>query len=514
VYGVLEEKGKEIPEELEQKLMELLAFHNEENSEERLPESDGMVGASYQMKGDKNWKQGGLVDQLFAKGKTSPSRRTALLLGLSRFKMKERFGEVYKESVEAGDDLPVEVYNEVINNSDKSVGVYEWMDQIKQVLEDMKVKRVAPNLDTLVCILDGLDVLSQSQRGKGYNASCNLALATMKEFQVLGIEPSLGVYKKVMQIFFKKFHDDKSMILKDVLREVEGKDMFPARHKEDFYFFSNAMAQCSALNNAELAFKVHELLLTGGNINLLGNFNFSLYYYSDFMNVVLKNEEFSVAMDLYNQITPHIWSPPGKFYKDLLKEINTQNGLNYVAKVYGDMRISEFGGDRLKEVYEITTQLLEILAANDPKKSEFGNLGEVWLDIAKKSLMDLILKKALRVYSLRDNVLASRMCDLIIKISLREGCFETACQVLDFAVEERAVMIGGLEDESLSSLASNAMDLGDVGRVMEVIRYASESGSELALSVALEAAHKLQLSRSQKDILNKMFMSETKWTSI
>merc|ERR1712080_137905 len=152
--------------------------------------------------------------------------------------------------------------------------------------------------------------------------------------------------------------------------------------------------------------------------------------------------------------------------------------------------------------------------ANDPRKSEYENLGQVWLDIAKRSLMVLQVKKNQRNHPLSSNVLASRTCDLIIKIALREGCFDTACQVLDFAIQERAVMPGSLEEESLTSLASNSMDLGEVDRVLDIITYASESGSSVALTLAQESVQKLQLSRSQKDLLNKIFLSDTKWTTI
>lgn len=524
VHSLLVEKGKELPDVLEQDLMELIAFHNEENPEEALKESEGMI-MERKKKGDygenenpnagkTNWKSGGLVDQLFGSGEPSPARRIALLLGLARFNMKDRMDEVYKECIEHGDDLPVEVFNEILRNSDVNIGIHQGKEAVKQVLAEMKAKRVAPNLDTIVAILTYIVPLSKFNKGKDYMESCRAALATMAEFKMLGVEPSLGVYKSLLDVFVKKYHKDPSPILKDILGQLEGKNMWPARHKEDFFFFSRAMNICAMMNDSQLAFKVHELLLTGDNLKLVGDWNRTNFYYRDFLDTVLKNEEFSVAIDLYNQVAPHTWCPGGFFFKDLLKQMHNQNGLNHLAKIYSDLRLSDYGGSMFKEQYEITKMLLEILVANDPEKSEYENLGPVYLDIAKKSILELILKKDTRVFSLNVNHFASHICDLVIAVSLREGCFETACQVLDFAVEQRSVMLGSLEEKSLENLARSAMDLGETSRMMEVIIYAAESGNAVALQLANEAVNKLEMNRSQKDLLNKIFLSETKWTSI
>jgi len=524
VHSLLVEKGKDLPDRLEQNLMELIAFHNEENSEDALQESDGMImvknkrGDSGEVvdsiAGKTNWKSGGLVDQLFASGEPTPARRIALLLGLARFNMKDRVDEVYKECIEHGDDLPVEVFNELIRNSDINVGLREGEKAVRQVLAEMKAKKVCPNLDTIVAILTYICPLSKFNKGKDYQASCSFALATMAEFKILGIEPSLGVYKQLLDVFVKKYHKDKSRILKDILVELEGKNMWPARHKEDFFFFTRAMSICEMLNDSDLAFKVHELLLTGDNQKLVGDWSRTNFYYRDFMKVVLHNEEFSVAIDLYNQVAPHIWSPDIYFYKDLLKEVHNQNGLNHLGKIYSDLRLSDYGGSQLEQNYEITKMLLEVLVANDPKKSEYENLGEVWLDIAKKSITDLQLKKDTRIFRLNTNTYASHICDLVIAVSLREGCLETACKVLDFAIEQRSVMPGSLEEKSLENLARNCMELGESERMMQVVIYAAESGNAVALKLAHEAVDNLEMNRSQKDLLNKIFLSETKWTSI
>ncbi len=107
----------------------------------------------------------------------------------------------------------------------------------------------------------------------------------------------------------------------------------------------------------------------------------------------------------------------------------------------------------MEDQYEITKRLLEVLVANDPRKSEYNNLGEVWLNIAKKSFYDLVLHKNKKTLYLRFNTNAAPICDLVIAVALREGDFETGCQVMDFCREERSRMPGSLSEESLESLA-------------------------------------------------------------
>ena len=92
-----------------------------------------------------------------------------------------------------------------------------------KVLTEMRDRNVATNGDTLVSCLTSLFVLSgkgAGQYGGGqagqYGACCLLSLALLAEFRVAGVEPSLGAYKLLLDIFVPK--GKKSNILQDILR--------------------------------------------------------------------------------------------------------------------------------------------------------------------------------------------------------------------------------------------------------------------------------------------------------
>jgi len=506
VHSLLVEKGKEIPKDLQQDMLELVSFNNEEEAiNDEHSETLGLL------RGRGEWASGGVVEQLYSSCGGASSVRITLLLGLARYNLKERVLQIYGECVANNDSLPVEVYNAVLNSQDNSGGVDKAMESAKQILEEMKIKNISPNVDTLINILNIFDFTA----AKEYKASCKLALSALAEFRLLGIDPSLGVYKVLIEVFVKKFHTDKSLILHDILREVEGKSFWPARSTEDFYFFNKAMMVCKDLNNSSLAMDLHKFLLTEDNIKMLGKSMQSDFYYKNFVEVVMKNEKLEITMELYNQLIPHVWAPSGNFYKELLREIHVGNGHNYIPKVYEDLRVTEFGGVKMEIRNELVKQLLEILVAHDPATSEFTGLTSTWLYIAKKSFADLVVSKNSQQFPLRSNSHASRICDLVIETCLREKDHDTGRNVMNFCMEEKTVMPSSLTEKSLTMMISSCIEMDDRETSLRVIDYAADMAmTETAMELGRKVCQGLDLTSDQKEHLNKVFVSETKWIAV
>ena len=106
----------------------------------------------------------------------------------------------------------------------------------------------------------------------------------------LQVEPSLVVYKRLLDIFCQTRKTNNHPLLVSVLAELEGRDCWPARHPHDCWFFPIAMKVCRDQHNLQLAYSLDTFLNTGRNSQLLSDFNLEQQYYVHLLTVVLENE--------------------------------------------------------------------------------------------------------------------------------------------------------------------------------------------------------------------------------
>ena len=58
--------------------------------------------------------------------------------------------------------------------------------------------------------------------------------------------------------------------------------------------------------------------------------------------MVVRNESIDIAVELYNTLVPHIWSPSIDFYKYLIKEIDVQGAQKHLPKIWTDLQSMSF----------------------------------------------------------------------------------------------------------------------------------------------------------------------------
>jgi len=508
VFTLLKEKGKEIPAEIKQSLLELVAFHNEAEAEEDGAESRGIIRTQ------ERWKAGGFVEELYSEGgEASESERVAMLVGLGRHGGGQRVWQMYEECKASNDRIPVEGYNMVISRVDKKEGVEKGVGAIREVLMDMKDAGVAPTVATLISVLDVLSGIARSREKERYEACCRLALDMLAEFRVLGVEMSLGVYTNLLDIFVDNKNIHKSPILTDIINELEGKDMSHAQHSQDLWFFPSAMKVCNLQNNVKLAWRLNEFLHTGQNARLLSDFQHETVYYSNFLNVVLQNDDFKTAIELYNKLTPHTLSPMFTYYQTLLNHIHNNGALQYLSKVFDDLQASDYAQANKENQYALTYQVMQILKANDPALFDMTGLSEVWVDISRKVFNHLEDGKESKALFLRFNNLAPNICDLVVAVALREGNYELAARVVDFCRLEKTVMAKNLSNDVLADFIKASVSLGELDKAIEAVEYSVDVGSSDALKVGLVVAE-ADLRMDQRDFLNKLFKSSSGWVNI
>ena len=506
VYGILKEKRKEVSEELRQKLLELVAFHNEEETEEEGNEARGALKPD-----PPQWKTGGLAEQLYSEGgAASPDARLALLLGYAKFGNKKGAIQMWEECKVNQDPLPLEAYHAYLNTFNMR-GVEKAMIVVKETLADIQSSNLQPNTETLVCVLK---VLLSTSQGPEHQQSCQYALDCIAEFRQAGVTISLGVYKMLLDIFVDLKSQQKNMILIDILAAVEGQEMWPASALEDFYFFQRAQQVAMYLNRPKLAWQINELLLTGNNIALLAHMNSENMYYNQFLQNILQNDSFEQAIELYYKVTPHIWSPTGQYFKNLLSAIHSHGAVQHLGKVYDDMLLSGFGGSNNEMKNEMNYQVMQMLERNEPGSSEFTGLSEVWTSIAKRVFDHVETNKDNRNFGLRFNLHAVKICSLCITVQLREAGWEEAGRVFRFCHEQSTVMPGQLDDPVLKTLMDQTVVLKDQELAIEIATYAQTMGSQGAIPLALLVNDKFELEPSQKEYLNKLFATDAQWKPI
>ena len=506
VYGILKEKRKEVSEELRQKLLELVAFHNEEETEEEGNEARGALKPD-----PPQWKTGGLAEQIYSEGgSASPDARLALLLGYAKFGNKKGAIQMWEECKVNQDPLPLEAYHAYLNTFNMR-GVEKAMIVVKETLADIQSSNLQPNTETLVCVLK---VLLSTSQGPEHQQSCQYALDCIAEFRQAGVTISLGVYKMLLDIFVDLKSQQKNMILIDILAAVEGQEMWPASALEDFYFFQRAQQVAMYLNRPNLAWQINELLLTGNNIALLAHMNSENMYYNQFLQNILQNDSFEQAIELYYKVTPHIWSPTGQYFKNLLSAIHSHGAVQHLGKVYDDMLLSGFGGSNNEMKNEMNYQVMQMLERNEPGSSEFTGLSEVWTSIAKRVFDHVETNKDNRNFGLRFNLHAVKICSLCITVQLREAGWEEAGRVFRFCHEQSTVMPGQLDDPVLKTLMDQTVVLKDQELAIEIATYAQTMGSQGAIPLALLVNDKFELEPSQKEYLNKLFATEAQWKPI
>ena len=505
VYQLLKEKKKKIPAELYESLLQLVSFYNEQPAVEEGEDARGIMNERPE------WISGGFVETAYSEGgEASPAERMAMLLGQGKHSGK--VWPTFKECQANNDYIPLEVFNLMISRINQESHLQNAVDQIQGFLQDMKTAGIAPNNETLISVLKVLEGFSKT---KEHDSACRRALDFLAEFRVLELEFSLGVYKKLLDIYVPMGKSrNHSSILAAIMEEIEGLEFYPAKHQMDLWFFPTAMRVCNIQNNAKLAWKVDDFLNSGPHGLLLSDFMMEQIYYTNFLSVVVQNDNLDTAMALYNKLVPHTSTPMYNFFMILLNTIHTSGGLQYLAKVWDDIMLSDYGSASKENQYKLTSQVMQILKSNNPANYDLTGLSKVYVNITTKVFTHLVDGKENKKLYLRFNNAAASICNDSLLVALREGDFELAYSVVKFCVEEKNVMPGNLSEDSLESYVKACVSLEEREKAIQAVEYGVDIGSPVALALGHSVASHFQLDGEERDYLNKLFASHTTWVNI
>lgn len=467
IYQLLQAKNIEVPANLKQSLLELVAFYNHANTlPEDLIEERIFVENVKRTEQPPAWKNDDFAEQLFEEIEPkSPEAYNALIRGMCRHLQAQKGYALYQTALEKGIPIDVGTFNSVISAA-------YWMERslqprwelITKTLQTMASSNVKPDLHTLNAVLWIISKMGI------YNMATNFCLQTLAEFKKLGVEPSLGSYYYVLATFSKD-NCPTSAAMVDVLDLVEGRE-WKAQSLADQHFFSSAMAICRHhLNDADLARRLDAFLHFGRNYDLIGNTHREMVYYRNYLAVLLESEPMNVFMDTYKYIVPNITTPEAGIIKAILDTIDAQGALEHIPKLWSDIIIFDHTNKGV-----LLTQIIQIMAKNKPISEIESHAG----------LVQKFAEIVWDIYTIIENQPAERfnridwegqMLDDTLVLLCRADEFEKAQKIFELSIKKQNVLMTTIQPFALEEFVHKCIAHAQPSLAIQVLKYAVENAT-------------------------------------
>lgn len=218
-YNKLVKENTKINEETLFDLLDMVSFYNCEDIAEKYDE-ENWFKKTYESRLESNfWKDNGFAEQLFESLEDKSSRAySALIQGMCKHFQTERAYAFYKQAVDSGYKLNVQTYNSLVLSSYNlhSTNEERWK-MVLELLKSMNANDIKPDLGTLNA------TLKQISKYKFWNLNADLSKKVFNEFAFkFNIEPSLGTYTHLLNIFYKS-RGSRSSLIYEIIDKLNGK---------------------------------------------------------------------------------------------------------------------------------------------------------------------------------------------------------------------------------------------------------------------------------------------------
>lgn len=512
VYEILGQEKIEISIQLKQDYLEMLCFHNsnDEEMEEDFNETKGVMTVN-----QNKWIAGGAADHLAneiiksegLKSEAAHKARLALIQGKAKF---QNFNGVLQtcEDVKAnGGKLDTLGYNALIlaTANQKSC---EWID-VKNILIEMNSEGVKPDRLTLLYIFQGLS---------NFNIQANLpiALAILAEFKILNIQPCLGTYKELL---LQLKNNPKVLVVKDVIKELSKvqKDQGTLVHEiiseNCFTFFSEAMKIARDRDLLDVAHQINDLVMGDPNADVLRGDQFQdQVYHNAFLTVLMRKEPLETFISYLDLYTPHVWSPPLHFYASYLALLEKQHAPQHLPKLWTDLVESEFSKAPLMVK-------MELIAKIGKAMKRFGDTGD---DVLRKTMgriseeifknLELNYAGFGRARKIIKTTHDEQILNISLDLCLEFGNGQAARKIVKFCQENFTEIDGNLGAVVLERYVKVMIEESDSNEAYNGIVFTNGlKHVDTAEELAVLAGANLIFEKLQKQTLNSMFSSSSKW---
>ncbi|KAK7090734.1 small ribosomal subunit protein mS39-like [Littorina saxatilis] len=434
----------------------------------------------------KTWKDDGMAERVFDElQEKSIEDQQNLIRGMARYLQTDKAFAMYDEMMEK--KLPVHLltFNELIRVATFHHDTYEtkWK-QVESLLMDMQLCGVEPDLTTFNNVLFSLS------RVPYFRLAPSLLLQTLNEMKKLGIEPSLTSWKHSLVVYYPNDNADSNLLYK-IMDYLEGKEL-TLQQPEDAEFFVTAMKRCCVNHHdVELAFRIDRLLNTGKNAELIGDSRLENMYYSFFLRLVCMLETMDRIMEVYQRVTPHLWTPNLSVLDELLKAVELQDGFQYLPLIWTDLLLFDF--QRRAELLEKLLSLMAKQKQEDTLQSQYSHIAGQLLERFKDEHGDQ-----------RPTPLSTGpMVGHLITIAENSTDHDLAWDVFDTYCNNKNAFSGPPSDDAMKSLVAGCLERGDSEKAMAVVSFMESvemAGTGEAVQMILDSDQVL-LSQSQRDML-------------
>lgn len=208
-YSNLTKENKQIKEETLLDLLDLVAFYNCENLQDKYAEEEWFKKNVNNRNEINLWKDNGFAEQLFDQFPTKNSRAySSVIQGMCKYMQTARAFSHYKQANDLNLSLNVEAYNALISSSYNLHQTNEerWKT-IVDILKNMNNNQIRPNVGTLNA------VLKQISKYRFWNLNFDVAKKTFNEFAFkFNIKPTLATYHHLLTIFYRNKSSRSSLI--------------------------------------------------------------------------------------------------------------------------------------------------------------------------------------------------------------------------------------------------------------------------------------------------------------
>ncbi|KAH9499243.1 hypothetical protein Btru_004520 [Bulinus truncatus] len=251
--------------------------------------------------------------------------------------------DLYREMKAANMIADVLTYNILLSVASLDVETLDdFILESETLLKDMAASGVKPNAQTFNA------VLYSCNRTARWSGCRKFALSVLSEMKALDIEPTLAAYVQLLKIFYhlKDSNVKNPDLFLSIINNVENKE-YHVTCENDLLFFRTAMKVISThFPDSKLALRLHKILKTGKNADLIGHQYLEFTYYSDFLLLLTQLEHTDVVMDVYNSVCPFIFFPTSEIYMSLFDNISLHNTFHYIPQVYADLQTSHYFKDK------------------------------------------------------------------------------------------------------------------------------------------------------------------------
>ncbi|KAK4883101.1 hypothetical protein RN001_006420 [Aquatica leii] len=473
IYKLLKSKNVDVPAVAMQQLLELLCFYNHEEPllEDFIEERWFKQSFKGKERQRKTWKDGDLAEEIFISfDNPNEEAYSAIIQGMAKYGQVDRSWQLFEEALSKNLLLSVDAYNSIIGVANFLKEAYDlrWTF-VLDMLSMMAQAKVKPNLRTLNNVLKTLSTMGTSKIVK------ENALKTLAEFRAMNIEPSLASWYYIL-ITFCKERGPVSPILKNIMNELEGKDL-QIKDEKDTFFFVTAMDICHHhLHDLELANRVNNLLNLHNNYDLIGDSYKESIYYRHYITLLCKTETLEEFMqNTYLKLVPHIYVPEPSVMLEILKCVEANDAVEYIPRLWSDVIIFDHVNRE-----NLINLVLNILVSSE--NAESATLAERFSTIAWDIWNKIENQNENKINKIS---FTGEMLGKIMTLLLKNDDFEKACIVMDKLQNDQTTVLGVSSFEALELFVNHCVKEKLPSKAISCIQYAVDSGFEDAANLAV-----------------------------